>query len=85
MCPSALFMETALGAPEHEIWYIDISRPGRTVVHYVTRSSHQMQKHNFYKMCPSTLFIEIVPGPHKHEKYRNDISRPGSTGMHYVT
>jgi hypothetical protein len=36
-CPSALFNETALGRPMPEKYFIDISRPERTGIHYVTR------------------------------------------------
>jgi hypothetical protein len=31
-------------------------------MHYVTRRSHQMQKHKFSVMCPATLFIKTAPG-----------------------
>jgi hypothetical protein len=54
-------------------------------MHYVTRISKWMQKHNFRVMCPSTLFMEMTPGPAGHEKECVDISRTRHTGMHYMT
>jgi hypothetical protein len=54
-------------------------------MNYVTRRSHQMQKHKFGVTCPRALFMETAPGPPKHEILCVDISRPGRTGMHYVT
>jgi hypothetical protein len=38
-----LFMETASDPPEYEKLCIDVSRPGRTRMHYVTHRSHRMQ------------------------------------------
>jgi hypothetical protein len=35
-CPDALFMETAPGPSEHEKYRVDVSRPGRTRMHYLT-------------------------------------------------
>jgi hypothetical protein len=35
---------------------------------YVTRWSHQIQKHNFDVMCPDMLFMETAPGPPENEK-----------------
>jgi hypothetical protein len=67
-CPSALFMETILGPPKHEILCIDILCPGRIRMRYVTRRSHQMQKHKFNIMCPGAFFIESVLVPPEHEK-----------------
>jgi hypothetical protein len=63
MCPGALFMETAQSPPEHEKWCVDVSQPGRTGMHYVTRRSHRMQKHRFIVTCPGVLFVETVPVP----------------------
>jgi hypothetical protein len=51
---------------------------------YVTRRSHQMQKHRFEVACPNTLFMETDVGPPEHEKQCVDVSHPGRTGMNYV-
>jgi hypothetical protein len=53
-------------------------------MHYVSRSSHQIQKHKFVVMCPIALFLGSAPGPPEHEKYCTDVSYPGCTQMHYV-
>jgi hypothetical protein len=37
MCPSALFVGSIPVTDEHEKYCIDISRPGRSGMHYVTR------------------------------------------------
>jgi hypothetical protein len=37
---------------------IDVSRPGHTEMHYMTRRSHLMQKRKFGVTCPFTLFLE---------------------------
>jgi hypothetical protein len=67
-CPSTLFMEITSGPPEHEKGCADVSHPGYTGMHYVTRRSHRMQKHKFGVTCPDALFIISVPVPPKHEK-----------------
>jgi hypothetical protein len=36
-------------------------------MHYVTRRSHQLQKHKFGVTCPGTLFVRSDPGPSEHE------------------
>jgi hypothetical protein len=36
-------------------------------MHYVTRRSNKMQKHNFSVMCPDALFIETAWGPPEQE------------------
>jgi hypothetical protein len=54
-------------------------------MHYMTRRSHQMQKHKFGLMCPRALFMETTPGPAKHEKWCIDVSRRGRNEIHYVT
>jgi hypothetical protein len=75
---SILFMETALGPPMHEILCLEVSRPGRTRMHYMTHRSHQMQNQKIGETSPSTLFMETALGPPKHENIV-------STIMHYVT
>jgi hypothetical protein len=67
-CPGVLFIETALGLPQHEKWCIDVSCPVRTGMHYVTHKSHWMQKHKLSVTCPHVLFMETTPGPPDHEK-----------------
>jgi hypothetical protein len=78
-CPGVIFTENASGPPELQKKCVDVLRPGRTGVHYVTRRSHQMQKHVF-----GGLFVESVPVPSEHEKQGIDISRRGHTEMHYT-
>jgi hypothetical protein len=68
MCPSALFVESILVPPEPEKWCVDISRPGCTEMHYVTRRSLRMQKHKFGATCHNTHFVESVLVPSEHEK-----------------
>jgi hypothetical protein len=58
---------------------------GRTGMHYVTRRSHWIQKHEFDITCPNALVVESVPVPPEHEKWCIDVSQPGRTGMHYLT
>jgi hypothetical protein len=82
MCPGSLFMETALSPPMHEKECVDISRPGRTGMHHLTRRSHRMQKH---KLCKMYSFSETAKGPQSHKKWYVDISYSECTGMHYVT
>jgi hypothetical protein len=36
-CPNVLFEEAEPVLPEHEEWYVDVCRPVRTEMHYVTR------------------------------------------------
>jgi hypothetical protein len=54
-------------------------------MHYMTRRSHQMQKHKFGVTCPGTLIVESVPVSPKLEKYCVYVSRSRRIGMHYVT
>jgi hypothetical protein len=54
-------------------------------MHYVTRSSHWMEKHMCSIMCHGTLFVLCIPVAPEHEKYRVKVSWPRLTGMHYVT
>jgi hypothetical protein len=61
-------METALGPPEHDKYYIDVSRLGRTEMHYVTHISHRMQKHKVSVTCPCVLYMKTALGPPEHEK-----------------
>jgi hypothetical protein len=37
-------------------------------MHYVTHTSHRMQKHKFDITCPDALFVESVPVPPEQEK-----------------
>jgi hypothetical protein len=48
--------------------YVDISRPGRIGMHYVTRRSHRMQKYKFNVTCLGALFLDTAPGLPEHEK-----------------
>jgi hypothetical protein len=68
MCPGTLFMETSPVPLMHEKYFIKISHPRHTEIHYVNRRSHRVQKHNFGAMCPDALFIECIPVPAEHEK-----------------
>jgi hypothetical protein len=54
-------------------------------MHYVTKISHRMQKHNFNVTCTDTLLMETALVPPKQEKYCIDVSRPRRTAMDYVT
>jgi hypothetical protein len=38
-------------------------RHGYSGTHYVTRRSHQMEKHKIALTCPTMLFVESVPVP----------------------
>jgi hypothetical protein len=66
--PSALFMETAPGAPDHEKYCVNVSRPRCTGMHKVARRSCWMQKHMFSVTCPSALCVETASDPPEHEK-----------------
>jgi hypothetical protein len=52
---------------------------------YMTRRSHQMQKHKFGVTCPDVLFMKIALGPPEHEKQHIDIRRHECIGINYVT
>jgi hypothetical protein len=54
--------------PKHKKWCVDILHPGCTGTHYLTHTSHRMQKHMFTVMCPDALFVESIPVPTEHEK-----------------
>jgi hypothetical protein len=62
------FIKTALGPLELEKYCVDVSRPGSTRMHYVTRSFHRMQKLKFGVMSPDALSMETAPSPPEHEK-----------------
>jgi hypothetical protein len=47
---------------------VDVSHPGRTKMHYVTCTSHWVQKQKFGGMFPSALFMETAPSPLDDEK-----------------
>jgi hypothetical protein len=61
--PGELFLETALGPPEHEKLCVDVSHPGCTIIYYVAHRSHQMQKHKFGVTCLGGLFCGIHTSP----------------------
>jgi hypothetical protein len=42
MCPKALFVKSVLVPPEHEKYYVDVSRLGCMGTDYMTQRSHQM-------------------------------------------
>jgi hypothetical protein len=52
-------------------------------MHYVTRISHQMQKHP--DAINDMIFLESIPVPPEHEKLCVDISHPRCIETHYVT
>jgi hypothetical protein len=57
MCPGTLFMQTAASPHEHEKLCIEVSCPEHRGMHYVTRRSHQMQKHKFGITCLTSLLM----------------------------
>jgi hypothetical protein len=67
-CPDALFVKSVPVPPEHEKSGVDVSRPGRTRMHYVTHRSHRMQKYMLGKMCFCTLLVQFVLVSPEHEK-----------------
>jgi hypothetical protein len=67
MCPDMLFMKTTPAPLEHEKLCIDVSRPGRTRMHYVSRGSHRMQKKVWCNVSDS-FSVESVLVPHEHQK-----------------
>jgi hypothetical protein len=75
-CSDALFVESAPAPPKHEKLCIDISWPGRTGMHYVTRRSLRMQENKFGVMCPSVFFMEAAPDPPKHENSASRFDAP---------
>jgi hypothetical protein len=66
--PDVLFVESVPDLPEHKKLYIDISRPRRAGMLYVTRRSHRTQNHKFNITCLGALFVEFVPIPPEQEK-----------------
>jgi hypothetical protein len=69
MCPGAFFVENVLVPPEHEKYYIDVSRPGHSKMHYVTPADpRRMQKHKFGVTCHGALFSESIPVPLEYKK-----------------
>jgi hypothetical protein len=63
-----VFVESVPFPPEHEKECIDVTRPGDTVMHFVTRRYHWMQKHKFGVRCPNAFFVESVLVPPEQEK-----------------
>jgi hypothetical protein len=78
------FYGTAPGPPVQEKWCVDVSRPGRTRMHYMTHRSHWMQNHKFRVTCPDALFVEFVPVSSEPKRHVY-VSQPGGTREHYVT
>jgi hypothetical protein len=42
--------------------------PRHIGMHYVSRRSHRIQKHEFGVTSPGVLFLETAPGPPEPEK-----------------
>jgi hypothetical protein len=59
------------GPPEHETECVDVLRPRRTKMHYVTHGLHQMQKHKFDVASPDKLFVGSAPA---HPSMKNSAS-----------
>jgi hypothetical protein len=53
---------------EQEKQCIDVSRPGRIRMHYVTRRYHRIQKHKLGVTSAYAHFLETAPGPPEPEK-----------------
>jgi hypothetical protein len=53
--------------PEHEKYFVDVSCLECNRLHYMTRRSHQIQKHKFDITCPNALLVESVSVPPVHE------------------
>jgi hypothetical protein len=66
-CSDVLFVESVPVLLEHEKQCVDVLRPRRTRMHYVTNRSHRRQKQKFGEMCLGTLFVESEPVPPEHE------------------
>jgi hypothetical protein len=62
-CLIVLFFGSALDPSEHEKWCVNVSRPGRTRTHYVTRRSYRMRKHKFVGIQCQCAFVGIHGGP----------------------
>jgi hypothetical protein len=54
-------------------------------MHYVTHSSHRMEKEKFGVTCPDALFVKAIVVPREHEKVCIDVSCPVRTEIPYVT
>jgi hypothetical protein len=67
MCPDALIVESIPVPPKNEKLCIDVSHPGCSRMHYVTRMSHRMQKRKLGVTCPDMLFVESISVPPDHE------------------
>jgi hypothetical protein len=52
-------------AGPHEL---DVSRHRQNGMHYMSRSSHQMQKYKFGVTSPNALFVKSEPVPPQHKK-----------------
>jgi hypothetical protein len=75
-CPITIFVESVLVPPKHENRCVDISRLGRTEVHYLTRRSHRRKKNNFGTMCPEVLFVCRHFAPRMHRNALCDVQIP---------
>jgi hypothetical protein len=71
--------------PKHKKYCVHVLHLRSTKMHYMTRISHQIQKHNFNVKSTDARFIVSTPGPPEHEKYCVDVLHPGRPNTHYVT
>jgi hypothetical protein len=67
-CPDTLSVESVLVPFKHKKLCVNVSHPGLTGMHYMTRRYHRMQKHKFGVRCCNTLFVESVPVPPEQKK-----------------
>jgi hypothetical protein len=66
-CLGAHFLESVPLHPSMKN-SVDVSRPGHTGMHCMTRISDRMQKHKFALTCPVALFVESILIRPEHEK-----------------
>jgi hypothetical protein len=59
MFPDALFVKSLSVPLRYEKWYVDLSRLGRNVMHYVNHRSCRMQKHMFGVTCSNVLLCDL--------------------------
>jgi hypothetical protein len=67
-CQTALFVESVPVPPDDEKYYVDVSCPGHTEIHYGTRRFHRIQKYKFGVTSPGALFMETAPSPPDDKK-----------------
>jgi hypothetical protein len=71
MCPDALFVKSVPVQPEYEKLCDHILRPRHNGMHYMTRRSHQMQKHKF----SVRVLVHFLWEPHRtHPSMKNIVS-----------